>query len=123
MAKKKTSGKYIKCTGYEAFVPDPLPPEIVWTGQLIRSLSDADRLIGQLSGEGKQLPNPHLLIRPFIKREAVLSSRIEGTQATLGELLTIAAAINRLVHHSVILELNVSSYRAEEAQKRKIKDA
>ena len=97
MAKKKTSGKYIKCTGYEAFVPDPLPPEIVWTGQLIRSLSDADRLVGQLSGEGKQLPNPHLLIRPFIKREAVLSSRIEGTQATLGELLAndAGAVVNR----------------------------
>jgi Fic family protein len=97
MAKKKTSGKYIKCTGYEAFVPEPLPPEIVWTGQLIRSLSDADRLIGQVSGEGKQLPNPHLLIRPFIKREAVLSSRIEGTQATLGELLAndAGAVVNR----------------------------
>ncbi len=53
--------------------------------RLIRSLSDADRQVGQLSGEGKQLPNPHLLIRPFIKREAVLSSGIEGTQATLGE--------------------------------------
>jgi Fic family protein len=97
MAKKKTSGKYIKCTGYEVFVPEPLPPEIVWTGQLIRSLSDADRLMGQLSGEGKQLPNPHLLIRPFIKREAVLSSRIEGTQATLGELLAndAGAVVNR----------------------------
>jgi len=97
MAKKKTSGKYIKCTGYEAFAPEPLSPEIVWTDRLIRSLSDADRLIGQLSGEGKQLPNPHLLIRPFIKREAVLSSRIEGTQATLGELLAndAGAIVNR----------------------------
>lgn len=97
MAKKKTSGKYIKCVGYEAFVPEPLSPEIVWTDRLIRSLSDADRLIGQLSGEGKQLPNPHLLIRPFIKREAVLSSKIEGTQATLGELLAndAGAIVNR----------------------------
>jgi Fic family protein len=97
MAKKKVSGKYVKWTGYEAFVPEPLPPEIAWTGKLIRSLSDADRLIGQLSGEGKQLPNPHLLIRPFIKREAVLSSRIEGTQATLGELLAndAGAVVNR----------------------------
>jgi len=50
-----------------------------------------------LSGEGKRLPNPHLLIRPFIKREAVLSSRIEGTQATLGELLAndAGAAVDR----------------------------
>jgi Fic family protein len=94
---KKPSGKYIKGFGYESFLPHPLPPEINWTPQLIRSLSDADRLIGQLSGEGKQLPNPHLLIRPFIKREAVLSSRIEGTQATLGELLAndAGASVNR----------------------------
>jgi Fic family protein len=49
------------------------------------------RLIGQLAGEGRSLPNPHLLMRPFIKREAVLSSRIEGTQATLGELLAADA--------------------------------
>jgi Fic family protein len=44
-----------------------------------------------LAGEGGRLPNPHLLIRPFIRREAVLSSRIEGTQATLGELLAVEA--------------------------------
>ncbi len=94
---KKPAGKLIQCAGYRAFIPDPLPPELNWTPKLIRSLSDADRLIGQLSSEGKQLPNPHLLIRPFIKQEAVLSSRIEGTQATLGELLAndAGAAVNR----------------------------
>lgn len=57
----------------------------------MRALSDADRLIGRLAGEGGRLPNPHLLIRPFVRREAVLSSRIEGTQATLGELLAAEA--------------------------------
>jgi hypothetical protein len=62
-------------------------PVFDWTPGLIRSLSDADRLIGRLAGEGGRLPNPHVLIRPFMRREAVLSSRIEGTQATLGELL------------------------------------
>jgi Fic family protein len=97
MAKRTISGKHVKCMGYEAFVPNPLPPQIVWTDSLIRSLSDADRLIGQLSGQGKRLPNPYLLLRPFIKREAVLSSRIEGTQATLGELLAndAGAAVDR----------------------------
>jgi Fic family protein len=54
-------------------------------------MSDADRLIGQLAREGGCLPNPHLLMRPFVRREAVLSSRIEGTQATLGELLAAEA--------------------------------
>jgi len=87
----RQTGRLVKCGSYRAFVPDPLPPEIDWTPSLLRSLSDADRLIGQLAGEGRSLPNPHLLIRPFVRREAVLSSRIEGTQATLGELLAAEA--------------------------------
>lgn len=77
--------------GYSAFVPDPPPHDIEWTPALVRGLSEADRLIGRLAGEGGRLPNPHLLMRPFIAREAVLSSRIEGTQATLGELLASEA--------------------------------
>ncbi len=87
-SKKSGSGRLIECPGgYEAYVPDPLPPDVDFSPSLLRSLSDADRLIGRLAGEGRSLQNPHLLMRPFIKREAVLSSRIEGTQATLGELL------------------------------------
>ncbi len=46
-----------------------------------------------LAGEGGRLPNPHVLMRPFVRREAVLSSKIEGTQATLGELLAAEAGI------------------------------
>ena len=95
MQKNLESGKKMRCPeGYEAFIPNALPPEIHWTTKLSRSLSDADRLIGKLAGEGRQLPNPHLLMRPFIKREAVMSSRIEGTQATLGELLAKEAGAN-----------------------------
>ncbi|MBI4841217.1 MAG: Fic family protein, partial [candidate division NC10 bacterium] len=83
--------------GYTAFVPDPLPPALTWTPDLVRGLSDADRAIGRLAGEGGRLPNAHLLIRPFVRREAVLSSRIEGTQASLGELLAAeaGAAVSR----------------------------
>lgn len=77
--------------GYEASVPAPLPPEIAWNAALVKALSDADRLIGALAGEGARLPNPHLLMRPFVRREAVLSSRIEGTKATLGEILAAEA--------------------------------
>jgi len=88
----RPAGRFAKCPeGYTAFVPDPLPPELGWTSSLVRALSDADRRVGQLAGEGRKLPNPHLLLRPFIRREAVLSSRIEGTQATLGELLAAEA--------------------------------
>jgi len=87
----KLPGQKVSQGAYNAFIPAPLPPAIEWTRQLIRALSDADRLIGRLAGEGGRLRNPHVLIRPFIRREAVLSSKIEGTQATLGELLAAEA--------------------------------
>ena len=79
--------------GAWAHVPAPLPPALDWTPALVAALSEADRLIGRLAGEGGRLPNPHLLIRPFVRREAVLSSKIEGTQATLGELLAAEAGM------------------------------
>jgi len=76
-------GRWLKTLqGYKAHQPSPLPPEIIWTPQLVRILSQADHLLGRLAGEGRRLPNPHVLIRPFVRREAVYSSRIEGTQAT-----------------------------------------
>jgi Fic family protein len=100
--KRKTpqnaAGRWVKTArGYSAFVPAPLPPSLDWSPPLIRALSEADLLLGRLAGEGRRLPNPHVLIRPFVRREAVLSSRIEGTQATLGELLAAeaGAAVSR----------------------------
>lgn len=88
----KTSGRWITALeGYRAFHPNPLPPTLDWTPALVAALADASMLVGRLAGEGRRLPNPHILIRPFIRREAVLSSRIEGTQATLGELLASEA--------------------------------
>jgi Fic family protein len=98
MRQVSPSGKWLKSrSGYAAFLPNDLPPRLDWTPDLVRSLSDADRAIGRLAGEGHRLPNPHLLIRPFVRREAVYSSRIEGTQATLGELLAaeVGAAVDR----------------------------
>lgn len=91
---KSPAGQFIKSTsGYRAFIPHPLPPEINWDIQLVNALSRADFLLGKLAREGSRLPNPHLLIRPFIAREAVLSSKIEGTQATIGEILAASAGI------------------------------
>ena len=89
--RNRTLGQKISHGAYSAFLPAPLPPALDWTPGLIRALSEADRLIGRLAGEGGRLPNPHVLIRPFVRREAVLSSKIEGTQATLGELLATEA--------------------------------
>jgi Fic family protein len=78
--------------GYWAFAPNPLPPPIEWTPDLVSTLSDADRALGELAGLGRSLPNPHLLIRPFVHWEAVLSSRIEGTRASLSDLYAYEAA-------------------------------
>lgn len=72
--------------GQMAFVPDNLPPQLQWTSGLVTALSDADRAIGQLHGVGLNLPNPNLLITPFIRREAEMSSRIEGTQAQVTDI-------------------------------------
>ncbi len=86
-------GKVIRAAqGYFAFVPAPLEPKIPLDLELVRSLSDADRAISELAGVARTLPNPHLLIGPFVRREAVLSSRIEGTQASLSDLLFFEAA-------------------------------
>lgn len=75
-----------------AFAPPPLPPDLAFTPRLVSALSSADRNLGLLAGAGEWLPNPHLLIRPFLRREAVLSSRIEGTQASVADLVLFEAS-------------------------------
>lgn len=77
--------------GFWAFVPNALPPEISWSTRLVSALSEGDRALGELAGLGRTLANPHLLIRPFVRREAVLSSRIEGTRASLLDLYAYEA--------------------------------
>ncbi|MEH1847785.1 MAG: Fic/DOC family N-terminal domain-containing protein [Nostoc sp.] len=69
-----------------AFVRNPLPPVLELDTEIWCTLSDADRALDELAGLGRTMPNPNLLIRPFIRREAVLSSRIEGTQADITNL-------------------------------------
>ena len=70
-----------------AFIPAPLPPSLEYEVRVVNSLEDASRALGQLNGVGFMLPNPHMLIRVFQQREALLSSRIEGTVADPQELL------------------------------------
>ncbi len=90
---ENTSGHLISIPeGGFAYVPNPLPPmNLTWDSELIEVLSLADRALGELAGIGRSLPNPHLLVRPFLRREAVLSSRIEGTQASLADVLAYEA--------------------------------
>lgn len=77
---------------YWAYVPAVLPKSVDLSADLISQLSNADRAVGELAGAGKTLQDPHLLIRPFIRREAVLSSRIEGTEASLRDLFLFEVA-------------------------------
>src|SRR3989440_1633433 len=82
------AGRIVRARGgYDAFLPAPLPPKLSYDDELVLALSRADAALSELSGLGRHLPNPHLLIAPYVRREAVLSSRIEGTTTSLAELL------------------------------------
>ena len=86
--KNSPVGKIIATTGnYEAFVPNPLSREMHISNKIQGLLSEADWELGKLAGIGTQLPNPNILIRPFARKEAVLSSKIEGTESSLSDLL------------------------------------
>lgn len=83
----KTPGPH----GYWAYVPEPLPRSLDLPISTVRILSDADRALGRLAGAGRLLPNPHLLLQPYVAREALASSRIEGTQASLSDVFDAQA--------------------------------
>src|SRR3954454_13703885 len=71
-----------------AFVPAPLPPEpAVQFATLWRKLDHANQALGRLDGLTRLLPNPRLFIYFYVRKEAVLSSQIEGTQSSLSDLL------------------------------------
>lgn len=72
--------------GYWVFIPNSLPDQITYSPSVGALLSIADRKVGKLEGICHRLPNPHLLSGAYINREAVLSSRIEGTQSTESDL-------------------------------------
>ena len=77
--------------GYWAFVPNPLPPDLQWSLAVVSALSEADRDLNRLNALASAFPFNQTLIMPFIRREAVLSSRIEGTRASLVDLYAYEA--------------------------------
>ena len=90
------AGRYLQQpTGYRAFIPEPLPPEppINLAGELQHWLSQADRALGRLDGSIQTLPHPDLFVAMYVRKEAVLSSQIEGTQSSLQDLLAAEASI------------------------------
>jgi Fic family protein len=72
--------------GYAAFVPRRAPRQLDLSPRTWELLDEAAHQLGVLTGIGRRLPNPHLLVAPYLRREAVLSSRIEGTQATMADV-------------------------------------
>jgi len=93
------AGYYIQQpSGYRAFIPSGLPPDppIHMNEEMWYLLSQADRAIGRLDGSTEILPNPDLFVFMYVRKEAVLSSQIEGTQASLLDVLEYEAKVLRL---------------------------
>lgn len=93
MARQREVGTYQTCSvsgeSYRAFIPSPLPPKpaLVMDAELTRLLERANRELGRLDGAADVLPDAKLLLYQYVRKEAVLSSQIEGTQSSLSDLL------------------------------------
>lgn len=70
-----------------AFNPAPMPRALILDPETVMALSSADAALGRLAGAGRQLHDPEMFLWPYMTREALASSRIEGTQASLSEVL------------------------------------
>jgi Fic family protein len=94
---KQTSvkaGVYVRQpTGYKAFIPEPLPPSVELSLGLASKLEAATASLGRLDGISRLLPNPNLFVAVYVRKEAVLSSQIEGTQASLADVLQAEARV------------------------------
>jgi len=89
---KSASGRPIQTdSGYWAFLPAPLPPEVQWSPKLVTLLSEAERALAQLAEIGQSLSPTRISVKPFVRQEAVISSRIEGTRTSLRELYSYEA--------------------------------
>jgi Fic family protein len=92
--KSHRAGHYVRQpTGYKAFLPKHLPPEppLAFDGEFLALLSEADLALGRLDGSTETLPNPDMFVFMYVRKEAVLSSQIEGTQASLLDVLEFEA--------------------------------
>ncbi|HPM40788.1 Fic family protein [Patescibacteria group bacterium] len=103
------SGKYVtQLKGdaeYKAFVPNPLPFEINMDEELQMLLSKADLALGRLDGITETLPDVDFFILMYIRKEATLSSQVEGTQATFADVLNAEANVEDLEIHKDVDEI------------------
>ncbi|MDP2711960.1 MAG: Fic family protein [Solirubrobacteraceae bacterium] len=94
MASRDRAGRFVRQpSGYEAFIPAPLPPDppVEIDAEMLGLLSRADQALGRLDGIVKVVPDPDFFVGMYVRREAVLSSQIEGTQSSLQDLLEVEA--------------------------------
>ena len=108
---KQTSdraGTYVlQPTGYEAFLPAPLPPpDLNMSPDFLKRLSAADRALARLDSAASLVPDPDLFVFMYVRREATLSSQIEGTQASLVDLLEYEAEIERVERRAPVEEIS-----------------
>ena len=91
------AGRYInQPSGYRAYYPTPLSPNLPLklTGDIPSLLSKADRALGRLDGSIQILPSPDMFVAMYVRKEAVLSSQIEGTESSLQDLLSVEANVH-----------------------------
>lgn len=83
------AGTFVRRGSYRVFIPKPLPPDppLVYDTELIRLSCDAHRALGKLDGLARIIPNPEHFITMYVRKEALLSSQIEGTQASMVDLV------------------------------------
>jgi len=127
--KRDFTGKWVPQSvqgrDYEAFIPNPLPPtpEIQWDTNLVAALATAMANVARLDGAARLLPDLHFFIYSYVRKEAVLSSQIEGTQSSLSDLLifeTDAAPgvpiddVSEVLRYVQALEMGISRILAGE---------
>lgn len=121
--RSQRAGRYVKqMSGYKAFIPEHLPPaDLDLTGRITAALSQADLALGRLDGAVETLPHPELFTAMYVRREAVLSSQIEGTQASLDDLVAAEARlrgdrpmgdVNEVINYTAALTLGVARLSA-----------
>jgi Fic family protein len=109
--------------GHRAFIPNALPPNppIAIDEELADLLSKANRALGRLDGSTEILPNPDLFVAMYVRKDAVLSSQIEGTQATLEDVLayeaiserrTLDLAVREVVNHVHAMNAGIDRLKA-----------
>ena len=102
------AGRYIqRSSGYKAFIPESLPPipPLKMDNEMLTMISGADRALGRLDGSIQTLPDANLFVFMYVRKEAVLSSQIEGTQSSLDDVLEAEARLFQKRHPADVREV------------------